>query len=276
MMSRWGCDRCGFVAWTPDRASMREVIGSHLLAHHSEAVSRSDFRTTWDCPYCATTKTAYDTDGAVEEFKTHLHEHVADRIEEGVHIADGVSRDGTVQVAAPVDSADADALRAHFHAAGDLVIAVTANPERTVRLLHEELNGWPRRTVVVSTEAYPFEEAPDLDFSEIPIEVVELDPRLGPDELGETVSRIIDANREAGDAISVEVSVFHEIVRSFDLRTACDFVRMLSTRLDDDGGVLQLYVDADADPNVSTVLNFLDDEIDLKVAAEDGRFVRRG
>jgi len=255
---------------------MREVIGSHLLAHHSEAVSRSDFRTTWDCPYCATTKTAYDTDGAVEEFKTHLHEHVADRIEEGVHIADGVSRDGTVQVAAPVDSADADALRAHFHAAGDLVIAVTANPERTVRLLHEELNGWPRRTVVVSTEAYPFEEAPDLDFSEIPIEVVELDPRLGPDELGETVSRIIDANREAGDAISVEVSVFHEIVRSFDLRTACDFVRMLSARLDNDGGVLQLYVDADTDPNVSTVLNFLDDEIDLKVAAEDGRFVRRG
>lgn len=255
---------------------MREVTGSHLLAHHSEAVSRSDFRTTWDCPYCATAKTTYDTDDAVDEFKTHLHDHVADRIKDGAHIADRISWDGTVQVAAPVDSEDADALRAHFHAGSDLVIAVTTDPERTVRLLHEELAAWPRQTVVVSTEPYPFESAPDLDFSEIPIEVVELDPRLGPDELGETVSRIIDANRVDGDVISLEVSVFHEIVSSFDLRTACDFVRMLSARLDDDGGVLQLYVDADADPNVSTVLNFLDDEIDLKVASEDGRFVRRG
>jgi len=275
-MVRWGCDRCGFVAWTPDRAAMREVTGSHLLAHHSEAVSRSDFRTTWDCPYCATTKTSYDTDDAVEEFKAHLHDHVSGRIEEGTHIAERVSWDGTVQVAAPVDSEDADALRAHFHAGSDLVIAVTADPERTVRLLDEELAAWPRQTVVVSTEPYPFESAPDVDFADIPIEVVELDPRLGPDELGETVSRIIDANRVAGDVISLEVSVFHEVVRSFDLRTACDFVRMLSARLDDDGGVLQLYVDADADPNVSTVLNFLDDEIDLKVASEDGRFVRQG
>ncbi|MGQ3331132.1 hypothetical protein [Halorubrum sp. FL23] len=40
--------------------------------------------------------------------------------------------------------------------------------------------------------------------------------------------------------------------------------------------VLQLYVDADTDPNVSTVLKFLDDEIDLKIAAEDGQFVQRG
>ena len=73
------------------------------------------------------------------------------------------------------------------------------------------------------------------------------------------MSRIIDANHAAGDTLSVEVSVFREIVRSFDVQTACSFIRMLSARLDDTGGALQLYSDADADANVSTVLNFLDD-----------------
>ncbi|WP_309243338.1 hypothetical protein [Halorubrum sp. Boch-26] len=274
MMTRWGCGRCGFVAWTADRSEMRDVVGSHLLAHTPDAVSRSDFRTSWDCPYCSTEKTAYDGDSVVEEFESHLYEHAADGLDDGVHVADRFSWDGTVHVAAPVDGPGADALRVHFHGNADLVIAVTADPDRFVRLLDAELGAWPGRTVVVSSEPYSFEtDAPDGP-DDGSVEIVEIDPRLGAEELGETVSRIIDANHAAGDTLSVEVSVFREIVRSFDVQTACSFIRMLSARLDDTGGALQLYADADADANVSTVLNFLDDEIDLRLAAEDERFVR--
>ncbi|ELZ31247.1 hypothetical protein C465_15312 [Halorubrum distributum JCM 9100] len=275
MVSRWACDRCGFVAWTRDRSEMAEVTGSHLLAHHSDALSKSDFRVSWDCPYCATAKTAYDTDGAVAEFKTHLHEHVADRIAGGAHVADLVGWDGVVRVDGPAAGDEADPLRAHFHGAAGLAVAVTPTPERLVRALDGALDAWPRRTVIVSTGEYDFEATPDVDFEGRNAEIVELDPRLSPDEVGETVSRILDANHEPGERISLEVSVFHQIVASFDVERAVAFVRMLAARLDDAGGALQLYVDADADPNVATVLNFLDETIDLRVAVDDGRFVRR-
>lgn len=254
---------------------MAEVTGSHLLAHHSDAFSKSDFRVSWDCPYCATAKTAYDTDGAVAEFKTHLHEHVADRIAGGAHVADLVGWDGVVRVDGPAAGDEADPLRAHFHGAAGLAVAVTPTPERLVRALDGALDAWPRRTVIVSTGEYDFEATPDVDFEGRNAEIVELDPRLSPDEVGETVSRILDANHEPGERISLEVSVFHQIVASFDVERAVAFVRMLAARLDDAGGALQLYVDADADPNVATVLNFLDETIDLRVAVDDGRFVRR-
>jgi len=275
MMARWECGHCGFLAWADDRDAMREVTGSHLLAHAPDAVTRSDFRTNWDCPYCNTEKTVYDADGAVDEFKTHLHEHVADRIAADAHVADRFDWNGTVRIDSPVDSDGADALRAHFHGHADLVIAVTPDPERFVRLLDDRLDAWPRRTVVVSTEEYPFDDEADIGVDDGSIEMVEIDPRLGPDELGETISRIIDVNHAAGDVLSLEVSVFHEIVSSFDVRTACAFVQMLSARIDDAGGALQLYVDGDADPNVSTVMNFLDDEVDLGITPADGRFIRR-
>lgn len=274
VMARWECGHCGFLAWAADRDEMREVTGSHLLAHAPEAVNRSDFRTNWDCPYCATAKTAYDADGAVDEFKAHLHEHVTDRIAADAHVADRFDWNGTVRIDAPVDSNDADTLRAHFHGYADVVIGVTLDPERFIRLLDDRLDAWPRRTIVVSTEEYPFDDENEIDIDDGSIEMVEIDPRLSPDELGETISRIIDVNHVAGEVLSLEISVFHEIVSSFDVQTACAFVQMLSARLDDSGGALQLYVDGDADPNVSTVMNFLDNDIDLALAPKDGRFIR--
>ncbi|ELZ44292.1 hypothetical protein C464_15705 [Halorubrum coriense DSM 10284] len=275
MVSRWTCDRCGFVAWTRDRSEMADVTGSHLLAHHSDALSTSDFRVSWDCPYCAAAKTAYDGDGVVAEFKRHLHGHVTDRIADGAHVAERVDWDGVVRVDASAAGDEADALRTHFHDAAGLVVAVTPTPERLVRALDEALDAWPRRAVIVSTGEYDFEATADVDFEGRNVEMVELDPRLSPAEVGETVSRILDDNREPGERVSLEVSVFHQIVASFDVERAVAFVRMLAARLDDAGGVLQLYVDADADRNVATVLNLLDDTIDLTVAVDDGRFVRR-
>ncbi|OSO90651.1 hypothetical protein B9H04_16690 [Halorubrum ezzemoulense DSM 17463] len=275
MVSRWACGRCGFVAWTRDRSEMVDVTGSHLLAHDSDALSTSDFRVSWDCPYCATAKTTYDSGGAVAEFKRHLYEHVADRVADGTHVAERVNWDGVVRVDASAAGDEADALRTHFHAAAGLVVAVTPSPERLVRALDEALDAWPRRAVIVSTGEYDFEATPDVDFQGRNVEIVELDPRLSPAEVGETVSRILDDNHEPGERVSLEVSVFHQIVAAFDVERSVAFIRMLAARLADAGGVLQLYVDADADRNVATVLNLLDETIDLTVAVDDGQFVRR-
>lgn len=275
MVGRWACGRCEFVAWTRERSEMREAVGSHLLAHHSDALARSDFRVSWDCPYCPTAKTVYDTDGAAAEFERHLYEHAADRIADGVHVADRIGWDGVVHVDAAAAGDTADALRAHFHRAAGLVVAVTPSPERLVRTLDDRLASWPRRTAVVSTGAYDFDSTSGVDFEGVDVEIVELDPRLTPDDVGETVSRVIDANHVSGERVSLEVSVFDRIVAAFGVETAVSFVRMLAARLADANGVLQLYVDADADRNVATVLNFLDETVNLTVAVDGDRFVRR-
>jgi len=74
--------------------------------------------------------------------------------------------------------------------------------------------------------------------------------------------------------VSVAVDILNEIVRSFDLRTSCDFVRMLASRLEEVDGVFQLYVNRDSHPNISTALNFLEEVFDLTISAEDQRFVK--
>lgn len=273
MVCRWSCGRCRFVAWTRDRAEMAEVTGSHLLSHHSDALSTSDFRVSWDCPYCVTAKTAYDTDGAVSEFKSHLHEHVAEHITDDVHVADQIGWDGVIRVNASATTDEADTLRAHFHDAAGLVIAVTPTPERLVRALDTQLATWPRRTVIVSTGEYDFDATSDVAFADRNVEIVELDPRLSPQEVGETISRILDANHRSGERVSVELSMFHQIVAVFEVQRAVEFIRMLVARLDDTDGVLQLYADGDADRNVATVLNFLDETIDLTVSVDDGHFI---
>jgi len=45
---------------------------------------------------------------------------------------------------------------------------------------------------------------------------------------------------------------------------------MLSARMNDVDGVLQLYADPDSNPNVATALNFLEDEIDFTISAKTG------
>ena len=273
-MKRWRCTHCDFLAWTDSAGKMENVVQTHLLTHYSSKLSKSDFRITWDCPYCATAKTDYDKTEAVSSFKSHLHGHVEDRIHDHKHIAERLGWDGTIQINTQVESPEADTLRRHFDSHADLVIHITANPERRIRLLHDELTDWPDRIVVVSTDGHPFDETTELDFAGVPMELVELDPRLGPKQVGETVSRILDIHHTDGMQVSVAVDILNEIVRSFDLRTSCDFVRMLASRLEEVDGVFQLYVNRDSHPNISTALNFLEEVFDLTISAEDQRFVK--
>ena len=151
---------------------------------------------------------------------------------------------------------------------------MTSNPAERIQLLHDELDEWPSRTVVLSTDGHPFDETTELDFSGISIELVELDSRLRPTDVGETVSRIIDMHQTPEMTVSVEVSILTDIIESFTLDVSCEFVRMLSARMEDVDGVFQLYADPDANPKVATALNFLEDEIDFTVTAENGRIVR--
>jgi hypothetical protein len=253
---------------------MQHVVKSHLLAHFSDNFTKSDFRINWRCPYCDTDRTMYDKQDAIAEFKTHLYEHVEGSVTDSAHIAEQLSWNGNIQVKGPTGSRGADSVRTHFHSSADLAILITSNPEARIRLLHEQLTEWPSRTIVLSTGDHPFDEASELDFSGISIELVELDSRLGPTDLGETISRILDIHGGPEMTVSVEVSILREIIQSFDLETSCEFVRMLSARMEDVDGVFQLYVDPESDPNVATALNLLEEEIDFTVDAEDGRIVR--
>lgn len=273
-MKRWRCTHCDFLAWTDSEGKMKTAVKTHLLAHHSANLSKSDFRITWDCPYCATGKTDYDTTEAVSDFKSHLYSHVEDQIHDHKHIAERVGWNGTIQINTQVESPEADTLRKHFHSYADLVILITANPEHRIRLLHDELTAVPDRMIVVSTDGNPFDETTNLDFAGVPMELVELDPRLGPKQVGETVSRILDIHLVDGKRVSVEVDILNEIIRSFDLRTSCAFVRMLASRLEEVDGVFQLYVNRDSHPNISTALNFLEEVFDLTISATDDRFVK--
>jgi len=253
---------------------MNAAIETHLLSHFTDRLVKSDFRITWNCPYCETETTVYDKEEAIAEFKSHLYSHVKDNVHDGTHIGERLGWNGNLQINTPTDSPEADTLRKHFHSHADFVILITADPESRIRQLHDELDNWPTRAVVVSTDGNPFDAKTELDFSGTSMELVELDARLGPNDVGETVSRILDVHHTEGMRVSVEVDVMNEIIRSFDLQTSCDFVRMLASRLEEVEGVFQLYVNPDAHRNISTVLNFLEEEFDMTVRASQQQFVR--
>ncbi|MFO7834563.1 MAG: hypothetical protein R6V31_11075 [Halohasta sp.] len=260
--------------WSTDREALETAAKTHLISHFADRLTKSDFRITWDCPYCQVETTIYDKEQAIDGFKSHLYGHVDENVYENTHIGERLGWNGTLQINTPTDSPEADTLRRHFHSNVDLVILITANPEARIRLLHDELTDWPSRAVVVSTEGNPFDTKTELDFSGTSMELVELDTRLGPSDVGETVSRILDVHHTEGMRTSVEVDIMNEIIGSFDLKTSCDFVRMLASRLGEVEGVFQLYVNPDAHRNVSTVLNFLEEEFDMTIRASHQQFIR--
>lgn len=273
-MKRWECDHCDFIAWTGSHDTIEEMVKSHLLAHYSDNLTRSDFRINWTCPYCSAKRTTYEQDVAVGEFKTHLYEHVSGSVIDSTHLADQLSWNGNLQVNGPVEGAGSDMVRTHFHAAADLIVLITSTPEARVRLLYETLDEWPTQTVIISTNGYSFDETAELDFSGIPIELVEIDASLGPKELGETFSRVLDIHQTPEMRVSVELSNLQELIQSSELQLSCEFVRMLSSRLDAVDSVLQLYVAPDQSPRVATALNLLSEEIDFTVAVEDEQITR--
>lgn len=271
MVYKWHCRRCRFTIWSNNRAQLDGQLKSHLLGHYTDRVSKQNFRLAWECPHCEEEGQTHDKETGVQEFKDHLHGHVEGRIESGVHVADDIGGSGNVLVKAPIESTGSDNARAHFLSVGDIVIVVTNNPEARLRLLHENLSHWPARTVVITTKRRPLEDPMELDFSDAPIEVVKLDPTLGPTGLGETISRVIEEQHTPDARISFGFDILPEIIESFDVKRSYRFLSMLSARLKEVDALAQFYINPR--PQSSSVLNVIDDEFDLTLTAENSVFI---
>jgi rubredoxin len=270
MVHRWQCDECGQAIWSSNEGLLRKKVKSHLFDHHTGRVSKVDFKLSWQCPRCGSDGSAYDTETGVTEFKNHLYKHVQSGFVSGTHIADSIGGNGNVLVETPVESDSADNMRRHFLPIGDVNVLVTNNPEERVRLLDETLDEWPAWTSLITTKRRPLSEPIEIDFADIPIEVVQLDRSLGPDSLGETISRVVEAQSTVGDTVVFEFDILPEMIRAFNLRRAYSFLQALSSRLDDADALSLFYLDPDAQS--STLLNLIDGEFDMQLSTDGSVF----
>lgn len=270
MVYKWDCRECGYTAWSEHQSSLERDIKSHLFDHNLNNITKRDFRFTWNCPYCSSTATIHDKEEIIEDFKIHLYNHIAEQVISDTHVAETINRRGNILVEAPVDGEQADYARRHFFSCGNVVIVVTRNPEARIRLLAEQLDGWPAHTVILTTKRRPIDSTLGIDFSDVSIEVVELDQRLGPNQLGETISRVVTQHDGPGRQLSFGFDIIYEIIQSFDLQTSYEFVSSISSRLRDVNAVSHFYISPH--PQLESILNVLEDQFDLKITVADDIF----
>lgn len=271
MVHSWRCNFCQFTAWSDDRSSLDARIESHLFEHYAGNVAKTDYRYVWSCPYCSKTETGHEKERVVDGFKTHLREHVTDEITPNSHVGEAISWSGHVLVKAPIESSGADNARAHFLAPADLAIIVTSNPRERIKLLNENRSAGPAKTVIITSKRNPLSKPFDTDLHEGSVEVVELDQRLGPDGLGETISRVIGVHNEPDTKLSFAFENIYEIIQSFDLQTSYNFVSQISSRLRDADALSHFYISPH--PQLQSILNVFEDQFDLQITAEDRVFI---
>jgi hypothetical protein len=270
MVHRWQCDDCRHTIWSSDAELLRKKAKSHLFDHHTGRVSKVDFKLSWTCPYCGSEGSEYDSETGVTEFKDHLFKHKRANLVSGVHIADSIGGRGNVLVKTPVESAGADSMRRHFLPLGNVDILVTNNPEARIRLLDRTFEEWPAWTSLLTTKRRPLADPLGIDFSDVPIEVVQLDRSLGPTDLGETISRVIEAQSTPNDTLMLEFDILPELIRAFDIRRSYAFLQSLSSRLSEANALSLFYLDPSAQS--STLLNVIDDEFDIQLSTDGSVF----
>lgn len=268
MVHRWRCGDCGRRLWSTGEGRLRRAAKSHLFEHHGDRVSKAEFKLSWSCPYCGAEDDAYDAESGVEAFRDHLYRHAAGAGDSGVHVADGIDRRGSVLLKASAESEGAESMRRHFFPLADVCVLVTNNPEARVRLLDRTRSEWPAWTTVLTTKRRPLAEPMEIDFDDVPIEVVQMDRSFGPDQLGETVSRVIDAQRNPGEKLVFEFDILPELIRAFELRRSYEFLRSLSSRLRAADALSLFYLNPDV--RSAAVSNLIDGEFDMELTA-DGR-----
>lgn len=274
MVYEWECHQCSYTVWSGNKTSLDADIKSHLFDHNIDHIAKNDFRYRWDCPHCARNTTTHDKETVVEEFKNHLYEHTSQRITDGTHVAETIDRRGSILVEAPVRSESADYARRHFFSHADVAVLVTRDPEARIELFDEKLDDWPARTVLLTTKRRPINSTLDIDFSDISLEIVELDQRLGPDQLGETVSRVIEQHNAPTRQLSFGFDIVYEIIQSFDLQTSYEFVNRISDRLRNADAISHFYIEPH--PQLESILNVLEDQFDLKLAADGELLYTKG
>lgn len=270
MVYKWDCRECGYTAWSEHRSSLDEDIKSHLFDHNLDNITKRDFRFTWNCPYCSNAATIHDKQEMIEDFKTHLYRHISDQVISDTHVAETIDRRGNILVEAPVNGDQADYARRHFFSSGNTVVVVTRDPEARIRLLADQIDGWPAQIVVMTTKRRPIDTDLGLDLSDVSIEIVELDQRLGPKQLGETISRVVDEHNGPNRQLSFGFEIIYEIIQSFDLQTSYEFVSSISSRLRDANAVSHFYISPH--PQLESILNVLNDQFDLKITVDDDIF----
>lgn len=272
MVYRWRCRHRGFTTWAPGQERLGEAVRSHLAKHHRDRLRSEDFGVAWTCPYCEDSGHSHEREQAVASFTDHLFEHAEPLVESGVHVADGFDGTGSVLVQAPLDSQGADNARMHFLAPADIQVFVTMSPSRRARLIESDLGEWPAAAVFLTTNEQPLAGV-ETDLSAAPIEVVQLDRRLGLSGLGETISRVLDEHETAAGKISVEFDILSELISTFELQEVFKFLHVLTSRCDRADALSHYYFDPRAE-SASTV-NVLDELFDARIAAENGVFESR-
>jgi len=268
MAYRWRCGDCRKRLWSMGEGRLREAAKSHLFEHHSDRVSKAEFKLSWSCPFCGAEDDAYDTETGVGAFRDHLYGHAAGALSSGRHVADGIDRRGSVLLKTPAESDGAESMRRHFFPLADVCILVTNNPEARVRLLDRARPEWPNWTTIVTTKRRPLAEPMDVEFDDVPIEVVQVDRSFGPEQLGETVSRVIDAQRKPDEKLVFGFDILPELIRAFELRRSYEFLRSLSSRLRAADALSLFYLPPDV--RSAAVSNLIDGEFDMELTA-DGR-----
>jgi hypothetical protein len=274
MVHRWRCRHCAFTVWSASREPLNERIGAHLLDHHRERLTKRDFRTTWECPYCTQSGESHDGQAGVARFKDHLFEHGEPLVESDTHVAEEIDGTGNVLVRSPLNATGANNARMHFLTPGDIVLFVTTTPGERIRLLKDELQSWPAWTVILTTKEYPLEGVDNVELADAPLEVVRLDRRLGLSDLGETVSRVLDEQKRKSGKLSVEFDILSEIIEKFETQTVFKFLHLLTRRLESVGALSHFYVDPRAES--ASTINVLEQLFDLSLTADERTFTTGG
>lgn len=270
MVHRWRCRHCSYTAWAGSKSATTDAVQSHIFAHHRSQIAREQTQFRWRCPYCDASGQNTDKERGIRSFKRHLFEHVEPLFESGVHVGDDVGGTGSVLVLAPPESDGADRARVHLHSPCDVVVFVTTNPARRLRLLDDHLQAWPAWTVVLTTTSDPFAGLEGIDVEHIPLEIVKLDKALSLQGLGQTISSVVAEQEKADGKLSVEFDVLSEIVQKSDVQTVFKFLHLLTSRLDDADALSQFYADPTAQSE--STMNVLRELFDLTIDATGDAF----
>jgi hypothetical protein len=271
MVNRWRCRHCEFTVWSASGEETVSSVKSHIMEHHTGQLTDDGFQIHWNCPYCEEGGDHHDEEQGIQTFQNHLFEHVQPLMESDTHVADEISGTGDVLVLGALESTGADNARIHFLAPADIAIFVTSNPARRLRLLHEEMQQWPSATVVITTNDKPLEGLEDLDFTNVPIEVVKLDKRLGLGGLGETISRVVEEHESTKRKLSVEFDILAEIISTFNLEEVFKFLHALTARLERANALSHYYFDPQS--RSESTINVLDQIFDVRITANGNTFV---
>ncbi|WP_435186430.1 DUF7504 family protein [Halobellus sp. EA9] len=264
MVYRWRCRHCGFSLWAAGREQAAGSVKAHLFTHTKDNIRQQDFSYRWSCPYCSAEGDKHEREEAVVEFKTHLFDHAEPQLQSGVHLADDIDRTGSILIKAPLESTGANGARIHLLTPAKVYIFITNEPQKRVELIRNEFTEWPASTIIITTKSQPLSDVEGINLESLPLEVVHLNKRLGLDNLGETVSRVLSEHESAGK-ISLEFDILSEIVTKFDVQDALRFLQGFTSRCERSNVLTHYYVNPAAQSE--SVMNLLEQLFDIQVEA---------